>query len=110
MTRIVVLVHSVWLWNIWHSHARPVSCWVKLREVWLKYNVDSACFKDEGCTGFAAVIPDGMGCAVQCLLGHNSLILEPVLAEAFAIREALSWPHDWIWIPLLSNLIVYRVD
>ncbi|KAK5843406.1 hypothetical protein PVK06_005862 [Gossypium arboreum] len=64
---------------------------MKPPEIWLKCNVDAASFGVDQSTSFVVVVRDSNGVLDKSLTSHHRANLEPKLAEAFAIQDALSW-------------------
>ncbi|XP_050217724.1 uncharacterized protein LOC126668577 [Mercurialis annua] len=65
--------------------------WEKPQSGWTKINVDAACFNDFPFTGGAAVERDDQGHWVAAMTNTKAEKLAPVVAEAWALKEALSW-------------------
>uniref|UniRef100_A0A803P2K0 RNase H type-1 domain-containing protein n=1 Tax=Cannabis sativa TaxID=3483 RepID=A0A803P2K0_CANSA len=63
----------------------------------VKVNVDAAMFEDTHSFGFSMVARDCCGVLIQgktvCRQGH----VDPSLAEAMEVREALSWIKSYPW-------------
>ncbi|KAK5812669.1 hypothetical protein PVK06_028106 [Gossypium arboreum] len=66
----------------WMNGRPPVGCY--------KCNVDTAHLEQNGAVGFAAVVCDYDGHVVKCFPEFGEALLNPCLAEAFAIHEVLS--------------------
>ncbi|PPS19457.1 hypothetical protein GOBAR_AA01116 [Gossypium barbadense] len=66
----------------WMNGRPPVGCY--------KCNVDTAHLEQNGAVGFAAVVCDYDGHVVKCFPEFEEALLNPCLAEAFAIHEVLS--------------------
>ncbi|MBA0732495.1 hypothetical protein Gogos_016582, partial [Gossypium gossypioides] len=58
---------------------------------WPSCNVDASRFVMDESVGFAAVILDSYGHVLRSSTGRMEGLIEPLLAEAIAIRESLSW-------------------
>ncbi|XP_050223218.1 uncharacterized protein LOC126673217 [Mercurialis annua] len=76
--------------------------WEKPKEGWSKVNVDAACFRTAPWTGFAAVERDARGFWVSAISDTKMEHLAPVIAEAWALKEALSWIKN----RNMSNVVV----
>ncbi|XP_031095273.1 uncharacterized protein LOC115999571 [Ipomoea triloba] len=60
----------------------------------LKVYVDAAVFPDIRRAFYGVVVNDGHGVFVAATNGHLQCLADPHLAEALAIKEALSWCKD----------------
>ncbi|XP_016676167.1 uncharacterized protein [Gossypium hirsutum] len=71
--------------------ARSCRSWSPPLERAFKCNVDSASFSAQQQTEFANVLRDARGSFIKAFSGSCPALLYPRLAEAFTVREALSW-------------------
>ncbi|XP_050222053.1 uncharacterized protein LOC126672150 [Mercurialis annua] len=68
--------------------------WETPNEGCLKINVDAACFNSTPRTGRAVVVRDHRGGWITAVTNTRMEKLDPVVAEAWALLEALSWIKD----------------
>ncbi|KAL6581211.1 hypothetical protein OROMI_007134 [Orobanche minor] len=71
----------------------PVT-WVAPPVGFLKCNVDASVMTEEGRAGFGAVVCDENGAFVAAVGGSIAFTPDIVMAEALALKEALSWLQD----------------
>ncbi|XP_074347377.1 uncharacterized protein LOC141686227 [Apium graveolens] len=71
--------------------------WVNPQQNTVKVTVDAAVFEDKDAMGFGLITRDSDGALIQAksIIHKNSV--SPVLAEAMAIKEALSWIDEMHW-------------
>ncbi|MBA0575309.1 hypothetical protein Golob_027458, partial [Gossypium lobatum] len=65
--------------------------WLRPPLGFLKCNVDEAWFEDVVTTNYAALLRDSHGHVVKCFIGIAQSVMDPSIAKAFVVREALSW-------------------
>ncbi|KAL8157353.1 hypothetical protein AgCh_002161 [Apium graveolens] len=70
--------------------------------------VDATIFKDKGCSGIGIVARAQGGYLLQARTKLYSEVLHPSLAEALAIKEALSWMQHmgWTMVTIKSDCLV----
>ncbi|WOG89983.1 hypothetical protein DCAR_0209224 [Daucus carota subsp. sativus] len=71
--------------------------WVKPQPNTVKVSVDAAIFEDKEEVGFGLVARDSEGSLIQAKAVSHTELLDPVLAEAMAVKEALSWIDEMQW-------------
>lgn len=64
--------------------------WIKPIPRSLKVNVDVAIFKDSEAFGVACIDRNHLGKAIEAKACYSTGIINPKLAEAFGVQEALS--------------------
>ncbi|KAL8097023.1 uncharacterized protein LOC141684882 [Apium graveolens] len=74
-----------------------VSLWVKPQEDTIKVSVDAAVFSDFSAFGIGMVARNSSGHLVQAKAKLFQEMATPALAEAMAIKEALSWTKQEQW-------------
>ncbi|XP_019184391.1 PREDICTED: uncharacterized protein LOC109179342 [Ipomoea nil] len=67
--------------------------WEPPAQGWLKCNVDAAVLADG--VGFGAVVRNHEGRFVAAMNGRLSCDREPFMAEATAVKESLTWLHNF---------------
>lgn len=93
---------SLTQWNLaqsrsYNTHLQPqvkgdgVSYWVKPQPNTVKVSVDAAIFEDREEVGFGLVARDSDGSLIEAKAMVQKELVEPVLAEAMGVKEALSW-------------------
>lgn len=65
--------------------------WAAPTPSFLKLNSDAALFHHEQRTGFGFILRDSTNCVIKCSSWTMQGVLDPTVAEALGIREALSW-------------------
>ncbi|KAH1130385.1 hypothetical protein J1N35_001763 [Gossypium stocksii] len=68
-----------------------VCSWAAPTSGWLKCNIDASHFVADESIGFAAVVRDLYGHVIRGFIGWMEGLVKPLLAEAIAIWESLSW-------------------
>ncbi|KAL8119408.1 hypothetical protein AgCh_016796 [Apium graveolens] len=71
--------------------------WVKPQHNEVKITVDAAIFQDKGSSGFGIIARDHDGWLILARSLTTPEVLNPTLAEAIAIKEALSWTMERGW-------------
>ncbi|XP_074346427.1 uncharacterized protein LOC141685211 [Apium graveolens] len=71
--------------------------WVKSQPDTVKVTVDAAIFENRDETGFSVVARDSTGTLIQAKTVIKQGLISPVLAEAMAVKEALSWIDTMKW-------------
>ncbi|MBA0677028.1 hypothetical protein Goari_018456 [Gossypium aridum] len=69
--------------------------WLRPPLGFLKCNVDEAWFEDVVTTNYAALLRDSHGHVVKCFIGIAQSVMDPCIAKAFVVREALSWLRSY---------------
>lgn len=64
--------------------------WIKPNEGRLKINVDAACFTNSNNFSFAFLVPDSHGTMIEAFSSCRRGQVDPKIAKAMGIREALS--------------------
>lgn len=84
------------------------SSWVKPQVGTIKATVDAALFEEQPAYGIGLVARDAEGELVQATALYCEGVTSPVLAEALAIKEALSWikMKAWEMVQLESDCLV----
>lgn len=90
------------------SNEDGASTWVKPQTDIIKVTVDTTIFEDRGEYGFGMVARDSKGELVQARTSLQGGHVTPKLAEAMAVKEALSWIKnmDWPKVELESDCLV----
>ena len=68
-----------------------LASWVKPQPNTFKVSVDATIFEDRSEVGFRMVARDSDGRLIETKVLTKSECISPVLAEAIAVKEALSW-------------------
>ncbi|KAL8157121.1 hypothetical protein AgCh_001998 [Apium graveolens] len=86
-----------------------VTSWAKPQPNTVKVSVDAAIFEDRSEAGFEMVARDSDGRLIEAKVLTESRCTSPVLAEAIAVKEALSWidQNKWSSVTLESELFGY---
>lgn len=63
--------------------------WMCLEEDLFKLNVDTAIFKQRGCSGFGVVIRDKEGCVLAAIAQKSHSVFSPAMMEALAVLKAI---------------------
>ncbi|XP_063936253.1 uncharacterized protein LOC135147271 [Daucus carota subsp. sativus] len=71
--------------------------WKPPHEGTIKVNTDAALFEDSNCYAYAIVARDHEGKLVEAMSSCRQGRVDPELAEAIGIREALSWIKAKAW-------------
>lgn len=71
--------------------------WAKPQPDTVKVTVDAAIFENRDETGFGVVARDSTGALIQTKTMIKQGLVSPVLAEAMAVKEALSWIDSMRW-------------
>lgn len=71
--------------------------WKQPQEGTIKINTDAALFEDSNCYAYAMVARDHEGKLVEAISSCKQGRVDPELAEAIGIREALSWIKAKAW-------------
>lgn len=84
------------------------SFWVKPQPNTVKVSVDAAIFKEREEVGFGLVARDSDGMLIEARTVVHYELVSPVLAEAMAVKEALSWidTRQWSGVTLESDCLV----
>ncbi|KAL8136154.1 hypothetical protein AgCh_010667 [Apium graveolens] len=84
------------------------TCWVKPRQNEVKITVDAAVFEDKGSSGIGIIARVHGGYMLHAKTKCYSEVLHPTLAEALAIKEALSWikTMEWNVVTIESDCLV----
>lgn len=69
--------------------------WVKPQQNEVKINVDAAVFENRGYSGIGLIARNHEGHLLLAKTRCFSEIMNPALAEAIAVKEALSWAKEW---------------
>ncbi|XP_073132699.1 uncharacterized protein [Henckelia pumila] len=77
--------------NLQATQLSCVSTWQRPPEHFLKCNVDAAVHTSPPHVGFGCIIRDSHGIVLAATQGRMHGNYDPAMAEALAIREALSW-------------------
>lgn len=67
---------------------------VKPHQNEVKITVDAAIFKDKGVSGMGLVVRDHKGHLIIAMIKIFAEVMNPMLAEAIAVKEALSWAKE----------------
>ena len=70
-------------------------CWVKPHLNEVKITVDAAIFESHGISGMGLIARNHNGHLLFAKSKTEAEVLNPTLAEAMAIKEALSWAKIW---------------
>ncbi|XP_050238464.1 uncharacterized protein LOC126687956 [Mercurialis annua] len=80
---------------------------------WLKINVDAACFDSGMGTGCDVVERNQTGAWVSAFTNRKAECLSPIVAEGWALKEALSWiksvKKQKDCVSLLNSLVDIKV-
>lgn len=71
--------------------------WVKPQPNKIKVSVDASVFEDRGGVGFGFVARDSEGALVEAKAIFHPNLVTPIMAEAMAFKEALSWMEEHGW-------------
>ncbi|XP_074351398.1 uncharacterized protein LOC141690503 [Apium graveolens] len=71
--------------------------WVKPQPDTVKVTVDAAIFENRDEIGFGVVARDSTGALIQAKIVIKQGLISPVLAEAMAVKEGLSWIDTLKW-------------
>ncbi|KAL8100447.1 hypothetical protein AgCh_032636 [Apium graveolens] len=71
--------------------------WVNPQHNSVKISADAAVFEDKDAVGFGLIARDSNGVLIQAKSIVHKSSVSPVLAEAMAIKEALSWIDEMHW-------------
>lgn len=71
--------------------------WVKSQPNKVKISVDAAVFEDRDGIGFGLVARDLNGELIEATTKFQQGMVSPIVAEAMAFKEALSWMDDRGW-------------
>ncbi|KAL8098853.1 hypothetical protein AgCh_031539 [Apium graveolens] len=84
------------------------SFWVKPQPNTVKVSGDAAIFKEREEVGFGLVARDSDGMLIEAITVVHYELVSPVLAEAMAVKEALSWidARQWSGVTLESDCLV----
>ncbi|XP_074323246.1 uncharacterized protein LOC141660181 [Apium graveolens] len=82
--------------------------WANPQQNSVKVSVDAAVFEDKEGSGFGLITRDSKGMLLQAKTGIFAGVVTPVLAEAMAVKEALSWIDrmKWMDVTLVSDCLV----
>lgn len=69
-------------------------CWVKPQHNGVKITCDAAIFEELGISGAGLIARDHDGTLISAKSKTTPEVLKPVLAEAIAVKEALSWAKE----------------
>lgn len=67
----------------------------------VKVSVDAAVFEDRGEVGFVMITMDSDGILIEATRKFQTQVVAPVLDEAMAIKEALSWIDRAYWTHMI---------
>ncbi|XP_074369771.1 uncharacterized protein LOC141711268 [Apium graveolens] len=90
------------------SNGDGVTSWAKPQPNTVKVSVDAAIFEDRSEADFGMVARDSDGRLIEAKVLTESKCTSPVLAEAIAVKEALSWIDQtkWLSVTLESDCLV----
>ncbi|KAL8116144.1 hypothetical protein AgCh_022590 [Apium graveolens] len=71
--------------------------WAKPQHNAVKITVDAAIFEDQGASGLGAIVRNHDGHLILAKTRCFNEVMNPLLAEAIAVREALSWTKEMLW-------------
>ncbi|KAJ8751095.1 hypothetical protein K2173_016276 [Erythroxylum novogranatense] len=71
--------------------AEGATIWQPSALAWVKLNVDAATIVDGSCTGYGCIARDSSDFVLRVWIGRLEGAFRPKIAEALAIKEALSW-------------------
>lgn len=80
-----------------HVEGDGATIWVKPKQNLIKVSVDAAVFEDRGGVGFGFVARNSDGELVEARAMVHPHLVAPVVAEAMAFKEALSWMDNRGW-------------
>lgn len=83
--------------------------WVKHQWNSIKVNVDASIFREQARYGFGVVACDFEGTVVEAKVGCCMGVVEPELAEAIGLKEALSWIKAKRWGEVVIETDCYVV-
>lgn len=83
--------------------------WVKPHQNEVKITVDATIFLNEGASGISLIARVQEGYLLQAKTKWFSEVMHPTLAEAIAVKEALSWVKDMGWskVTIETDCLVY---
>lgn len=79
--------------------------WCKPPAGWLKVNIDAAWVSQANTTSMGCVIRDEAGEFVRARCSEMQPCVEPKMAEALSLKEALAWIKDW-----RSAQVIFETD
>lgn len=90
------------------SSGDGAACWVKPQHNEVKITVDAAIFEDKGSSGVGAIARVQGGYMTYAKTSCYPEVLHPTLAEAMAVKEALSWMKtmEWEVVTIESDCLV----
>ncbi|XP_063943206.1 uncharacterized protein LOC135150605 [Daucus carota subsp. sativus] len=104
---IITLCWSLWrsgndlIWNqkstMPHVEGDGATVWVKPKQNLVEVSVDAAVFEDRGGVGFVFVARNSDGELIEARAVVHPHLVAPVVAEAMAFKEALSWMDARGW-------------
>ena len=80
-----------------HVEGDGATVWVKPKQNLVKVSVDAAVFEDRGGVGFGFVARNSDGELIEARAVVHPHLVAPVVAEAMAFKEALSWMDARGW-------------
>ncbi|XP_074358745.1 uncharacterized protein LOC141698038 [Apium graveolens] len=80
-----------------HYEGDGATIWVKPPPNKVKVSVDAAVFEDQNGIGFGLVARDSKGDLIEATTKFQPGLVAPIVAEAMAFKEALSWMDDRGW-------------
>ncbi|XP_074373973.1 uncharacterized protein LOC141714348 [Apium graveolens] len=92
--------------NKHHNHnSTGIQNWSKPPGGWIKINVDAACRPGDDFVGAGCVMRDDCGKFLRASSTRIRGKMQPKMAEAVSLREALSWTKQW-----RSNKCIFECD
>lgn len=90
------------------TQAEGDRCWTKPKECKVKVNSDAALFEDSNLYSYAVVARDQDGQMLEPFSSCKQGNINPELAEAVGIREALSWVkgNGWSEVEVESDRLI----
>ncbi|XP_074325830.1 uncharacterized protein LOC141663881 [Apium graveolens] len=79
--------------------------WVKPQHNEVKITVDAAIFENQGMSGIGLIARNNSSHMLLAKTRCFSEVMNPILAEAMAVKEALSWAKEWS-----DNIITIESD
>ncbi|PPD85851.1 hypothetical protein GOBAR_DD17230 [Gossypium barbadense] len=98
MERALTLLSTMWFFRnrlCWKNEQSTASQhWSRPAAGWLKCNTETICFHETGNMGLAALLREDHGVFIHGMQCQIEYLVEPRIAEAMSIKEALSWLKD----------------
>lgn len=79
--------------------------WAKPQYNEIKITVDATIFEDRGASGFGIIVRNYEGHLILAKSKSRSEVMNPTLAEALAIKEALSWAKEMDWNTIILESV-----